>query len=465
MSQKNIVFLFNNLRVSDNPALYHSIKDGDTSVIYNYGNQNIGAASKVWLHHSLIEFKKQLNHALNIQNDCSEELLNNLIKKDKIKSIYLNRSITPDQAYEMKKIIEFGKNNEIPVYCYESESLWHPDEIHKNDGTPYKVFTPFYRKGCLPHSVPRKPYPTPNLNISTLNIRSLNIEDLNLLPSIRWDKQLVDLWDISEEGAHKQLNEFIEVGLTNYKEGRNFPAKPYISKLSPYLHFGQLSINELWHIILNQEDSKSKDHFLSELGWREFSIYLLHHFKNLQTENFQKKFDKFPWKYDEKTLQNWQKGQTGIPIVDAGMRELYTTGFMHNRSRMIVGSFLVKNLLIDWRHGERWFWDCLFDADHASNSASWQWVAGSGADAAPYFRIFNPVTQAAKFDPDGEYIKKYVPELKKCPLKYLFAPWEAPDHELRAFGIILGETYPKPIVDLKKSRESALEAFQLLKQT
>ena len=268
---------------------------------------------------------------------------------------------------------------------------------------------------------------------------------------------------MGEDAAQNRFDIFIKSGLKGYKEGRNYPGLENVSRLSPHIHFGEISVNQIWHKI-QQLDSKNiaddAAHFLSEIGWREFSYYLLYYFPDLRTKNFQTKFDKFPWQKNAAFLKAWQHGKTGYPIVDAGMRELYQTGYMHNRLRMIVGSFLVKNLLIDWREGERWFWEHLLDADLANNSASWQWVAGSGADAAPYFRIFNPITQGEKFDKNGDYTRRFVPELAQLPDKYLFKPWEAPKNVLEDAGVDLGVNYPKPIVNLALSREKALDAFR-----
>jgi len=271
-------------------------------------------------------------------------------------------------------------------------------------------------------------------------------------------------WNIGELGANNRLTEFLNNGVENYKEGRNIPSKPFVSRLSPHLHFGEISPNQAWHAAKKKGDDTNINHFCSELGWREFSYTQLYFNPELPKKNLQSKFDLFPWDKDEKKLIAWQKGQTGIPMVDAGMRELWITGAMHNRVRMVVGSFLVKNLLLHWHHGERWFWDCLVDADLASNSASWQWIAGCGADAAPYFRIFNPVMQGQKFDSDGEYIRKYIPEISDLPNKYLFNPWEAPQEELDRARVVIGKDYPKPIIDLKLSRQNALEAFKSLKK-
>jgi deoxyribodipyrimidine photo-lyase len=351
----------------------------------------------------------------------------------------------------------------VEVKSYNGSLLWEPWTIKKDDGDPYKIFTPFYRKGCLQKEVPRDPLPVPKcLRYHHDQNNSMSVDQLKLLPNIRWDQQLDKHWNAGEEAGEVQLQKFIEKGLPEYKDGRNLPAMPYVSRLSPYLHFGEISTNQLWFTVRSIANNNHTDHFCSELGWREFSYSQLYHFPDLPTKNFQSKLDLFPWISDEAALDSWQKGQTGVPMVDAGMRELWQTGYMHNRVRMIVGSFLTKNLRLHWHHGERWFWDTLVDADLANNSASWQWVAGCGADAAPYFRIFNPVTQGQKFDPDGNYVRRFIPEIASLPDKYLFNPWDAPEHVLNKFDIKLGTTYPKPIVDLKVSRATALEAFQSL---
>lgn len=307
-----------------------------------------------------------------------------------------------------------------------------------------------------------------SIEIVQNSVRSLSLEALNLLPKINWDMQMTARWDISERAAHERLDEFVMDELQDYREGRNFPNKANVSRLSPYLHFGQISPNIAWHraaeagaFITNEQ---SLDTFMSELGWREFSYYLLYHFPKLPTDNLQVRFNLFPWAENtDADLQAWQQGKTGYPLVDAGMRELYTTGYMHNRVRMVVGSFLVKNLLIHWHKGEQWFWDCLVDADLASNSAGWQWIAGCGADAAPFFRIFNPITQSEKFDKQGSYIRRYVPELAGMPEKYIHAPWLAPPEVLTGAGVVIGNNYPAPIMDIKESRERALAAFAVTK--
>jgi len=462
------------LRLSDNPALDSAAQYETLIPIYildevNSGEFKMGAASKWWLHQSLTKLNESLDGKLLVYQGNPHEILNKLIEEQEVSYVTWNRCYEPWRVDRDKEIKRNFEDKNVAVESFSASLLWEPWTISKDDGTPYRVFTPFYKKGCLNSEEPRLPAGKVDLsNLYSEDLSSGSITDLNLLPTIKWYKSFEEEWNPGEIGAEQNLNSFLDSGLLNYKEGRNFPSQEFVSRLSPHLHFGEISPNEVWYKAKTKEGisgiEKSLAHFHSELGWREFSYYLLYHFPDLPNKNFQEKFDIFPWQENEEFLALWQKGNTGYPIVDAGMRELWQTGYMHNRLRMIVGSFLVKNLLIDWRFGERWFWDCLVDADLASNSASWQWVAGSGADAAPYFRIFNPITQGLKFDPEGEYTKKYVPELRNLPNKYLFSPWEAPENILADAGIELGKNYPKPMVDLKLSRETALEAFATTKK-
>lgn len=450
------------LRIADNPALYEAAKRGKVLPIYILDDENaaehkMGAASRVWLHHSLISLNKSLDGKLGVYKGKAEDILPKLIEKHNANKVYWNRQYEPYAIARDERI-----KDSLPAQSFNGSLLWEPWDVLKGDDTPYKVFTPFFKNGCLKSDFPREPLPKPK-NLKLIKGEG-SIEDLNLLPAIDWDKKIIENWEIGEEGAQTRMYNFIDDGLENYKEGRNFPAKKFVSRLSPSLHFGELSPNQIWYAVdAKGEEDANIYHFKSELGWREFSYSLLYHFPDLPRKNLQSKFDHFAWVEDFDLLKKWQLGQTGYPIVDAGMRELWQTGLMHNRVRMIVGSFLVKNLLLHWHHGEEWFWDCLVDADLAANSASWQWIAGCGADAAPYFRIFNPITQGKKFDADGEYTRKYIPELKDMPNKYLFNPWEAPDEILQKAGVELGKNYPKPVVDLKASRERALEAFSELK--
>jgi len=469
--KKLICWFRSDLRIHDNPALYNATKEGLVLPIYILDDSNTdgletGCASKVWLHNSLIALNQKLENNLIVRKGDPIKILTELVNFHIIDNIYWNRCYEPWQVDRDKKITKVFEDQGIKIKSYNASLIWEPWNILKNDGTPYKVFTPFYRNGCLGNADPKTPLPKPERISYVKNKNSTDIRDLKLLPKTEWNKKFEKYWNIGEDGAYKRLDDFLESGLKGYKEGRNFPSKDNVSCLSPYLHFGQISPNYIWHKVISQANKgymQDIDHFCSELGWREFSYYLLYHFPHLPKQNLNSKFDIFPWREDKRILKLWQKGKTGIPIVDAGMRQLWEMGYMHNRVRMIVGSFLVKNLLLNWRYGEKWFWDCLVDADLANNSASWQWIAGCGADAAPYFRIFNPVTQGQKFDPEGSYTRKFVPELKNLPDKYLFNPWEAPEHILSKAGINLGIDYPKPLVDLKESRDRALMAFASLK--
>lgn len=464
---KALFWFRQDLRLADNPGLARAAEAGTVLPIYILDDvhpqtSSMGAAARWWTHHSLSSLAQALAGQLNFYRGDPEKIISALVTRHAITAVYWNRCYEPWRVSRDTRIKEQLRKNGVHVESFNGSLLWEPWDVLKDDGTPYKVFTPFYRRGCLAAQPPRRPRPPVSFT-AIKDQASLPLNDLGLLPKIRWDKKLEPHWNISESGAQQQLVTFLKNGLVGYKEKRNFPAAPHVSRLSPYLHTGELSPNQVWHAVNFQGDSVDGDHFCSELGWREFSYNLLHHFPDLPQANWQKKFDAFPWQQDADALQRWQTGMTGYPLIDAGMRELWQTGYMHNRVRMVVASFLVKNLLIDWRDGAHWFWDCLVDADLANNSASWQWVAGCGADAAPYFRIFNPISQGETFDSDGAYTRHYVPELAQLPLRYLFHPWSAPADVLHAAGVELGKTYPKPLVDLHTSRERALNALKTLK--
>lgn len=449
MAKKALFWFRQDLRLKDNIALIHAVENGyDILPIFildddNAGEWKRGGASRWWLHQSLLSLNKSLNGNLIFHAGKADEILPELVEKTGAQAVFWNRCYEPWRIARDKNIKQILKDQGITCETFKDALLWEPWEIAKDDGTPYKVFTPFYRKGCLNSAPPASAKPTPKISFAAFDARG-NIDDLKLMPVITWYDGMAKTWTPGEGGARDRLDTFLDSGLKGYKEDRNRPDLENVSRLSPHLHFGEISPREVWHkartIGIAEGLEKDTDHFCSELGWREFSYSLLYHQPQLPREPLQEKFKAFPWSApDPEFLEAWQKGRTGIPIVDAGMRQLWTTGWMHNRVRMIVASVLIKNMLIHWHHGEEWFWDTLIDADLANNAASWQWVAGCGADAAPYFRIFNPITQGQKFDPLQTYIKEWVPE------------FGTPD-------------YPEQIVDLKASRERALEAFQSLKK-
>nr|WP_319388537.1 deoxyribodipyrimidine photo-lyase [uncultured Cohaesibacter sp.] len=474
MSDIAIHWFRQDLRLSDNPALCKAIEQGAVLPVYilddeNAGRDAMGGASRWWLHEALSALNEQLGGHLRLFRGDARIIVPALVEAYGARSVNWTRCYEPWRVKRDKEIAARLEAMGCASVCVNGSLLWEPWAIRKQDGGPYKVFTPFFRKGCLQAPPPATPMDAPE-SILFANAKAddgaVTLEGLGLLSDIPWHKQMEPYWEIGEGGAQKALGRFLDEGLRGYKSGRDFPFRPNVSRLSPYLHWGHISPHQIWHALEALEGdsipASDMDHFRSELAWREFSYSLLYYNEELTHVPLQSKFAGLEWRDDPEALAAWQKGQTGIPIVDAGMRELWQTGYMHNRVRMIVASFLIKNLRTDWRLGEAWFWDTLVDADLANNAASWQWVAGCGADAAPYFRIFNPVLQAGKFDPDGLYICTYVPELSRLPNKYLFQPWTAPKDVLAEAGVRLGDTYPLPIVDLKASREAALEAYHAL---
>jgi deoxyribodipyrimidine photo-lyase len=474
--QKTVLVWFRrDLRLADNPALFEAAQVGRVIPLFiwdDLASSSIGAASQWWLHHSLNQLNASLEGNLWLRKGNPLAVLEEIIKDMQVDLVCWNRLYEPHEIKRDKYIKEYLKKKGCEVKSFNGGLLWEPWDVIKADGRPYQVFTPFYQKGCLSAALPRHPLPEPTDMViekdKNISPYSAKMGQLNLLPKIPWDESLARTWHIGESAAMVACEHFIEEGLSGYQVGRDFPAKANVSRLSPHLHFGEISPNQLWYAVKAAASVKPLPEadvacLLKELGWREFSYHLLFHFPELPTKNWRSGFDRFPWQTNPQYLKAWQRGQTGIPMVDAGMRELWQTGYMHNRVRMITASFLVKHLLIDWREGTAWFWDCLVDADLASNSASWQWVAGCGADAAPYFRVFNPVLQTEKFDPDGSYIRRYVPELAKLSNAYIARPWEAPAALLQQAGVVLGQTYPKPIVDLNEGRLRALAAFEMIK--
>tara|TARA_A100001037_G_scaffold305434_1_gene345623 strand:- start:10006 stop:11421 length:1416 start_codon:yes stop_codon:yes gene_type:complete len=468
MTRRVIHWFRQDLRLSDNPALFNACKAGKVLPVFIYDAVSLpelGHRSKWWLYHSLQSLNHSLDGRLKIFEGDTQDIFLDIIKKYNPNQVFWNKVYSPDNLALDSKLLRILKASNIQHEIYNGTLLWDPEKILNQDHSPYKVFTPFYKKACSYPDSPELPVGMPDIHVIDDVFDGIDVDDLDLLSQEQISDRLHASWLIGEAHARRQLNNFVSNSLPNYKHGRDFPSLPNVSRLSPYLHFGEISPNYVWHEVLNVNrfTDFNAEKFLTELSWREFAHYLLYHFPDLPSKNLQHKFDKFPWSNNYKYLELWKQGMTGYPIIDAGMRELIQTGYMHNRLRMIVGSFLVKNLLQHWHLGRDWFWNLLVDADIANNSAGWQWVAGCGSDAAPYFRVFNPVLQGKKFDPNGEYIRRYIPELREVPSEYIFTPWEAPNSVLGHSGVVLGKDYPFPIVDLKESRVQALEAFDNLK--
>jgi deoxyribodipyrimidine photo-lyase len=471
-----ILWFRKDLRLGDNAALATAVDQGAVVIpVYilepqDTGTGPLGAAQAWWLHHSLEALKASLHacgSGLVLRRGPSAEVLDALMSETGADAVYWNRRYDPPGIGIDKAIKADLTDRGLTVRSFAGQILHEPTKLKTGAGGHFRVYTPFW-KALDGSGEPAEPIPAPaKISAPATWPKSDEISDWSLLPSKpNWAKGFSEHFQPGEAGAHARLKAFIETGLKGYRERRDFPAEPHVSMLSPHLALGEISPASVWHATRGLDAHVSSEdliHFRKELAWRDFSYHLLFHFPDFATKNWNPKFDAFPWRDAPDLLGKWQKGQTGYPIVDAGMRQLWQTGFMHNRVRMIVASFLIKDLLIDWREGERWFRDTLVDADPASNAASWQWVAGSGADAAPFFRIFNPTSQGEKFDPEGAYVRRYVPELKDMPNKFIHKPSEAPLTVLKEAGVSLGKTYPKPIVDHGKARDAAMAAFQGLR--
>jgi deoxyribodipyrimidine photo-lyase len=477
-----LVWFRNDLRIADHPALHAAVETGKPVIpVYIFdedspGIRPMGGASKWWLHHALSELSNALaalGAPLLIARGPAAGIINDIIRLSDADAVFWNRRYdAPSIAVDAAIKSDFERRG-IAAKSFNGSLLVEPWEVTTKTGQPMKVFTPFWRaaqaRGEIAPPLPA-PKTLPGHDLSAFAGLAISLDALRLLPTTPdWAGGMRAFWTPGEAGAQARLKSFLSVGWTGYAELRNRPDRDNTSRLSPHLRFGELSPRQVWHAGLHAREAgialanaKDLQSFQSELGWREFSYHLLFHNPDLAQANFQPRFDAFPWRNDPDALRRWQRGLTGYPIVDAGMRQLWETGWMHNRVRMIVASFLIKDLMIDWREGEAWFWDTLVDADPASNSASWQWVAGSGADAAPYFRVFNPILQGAKFDPDGDYVRRYIPELRALPADVIHAPWEAGPLRLAAAGVRLGETYPLPMIDHSVARDRALAAFQSL---
>jgi deoxyribodipyrimidine photo-lyase len=459
-----LFWLRDDFRITKNYGLAEATNNHDQVVVF-YLYKNLvykdQEAQKWWLNKSLINFKKELNNFnINLEIIKIENFkifFEKLYEKNDI-SIYWNKVYEPEYLKFDEYLSKNLKNRNISYKICKGNILNEIDEIKKGDDTPFKVFTPFWRNAekFYFEKIPLKEKKI-NRYLKKKNYFQNCINPNDILPNKNWCKKFDKFWVPSEENALKELKIFIKNRIKNYSDGRNFPSIIGTSKISPYIKFGQIHVETIWsECMTSKNKSIGTSKFLAEIGWREFNHTLINHFPYMLKNNYSKKFDKFPWKKNIKFLSAWKKGLTGYPIVDAGMRELYSTGWMHNRVRMIVGSFLVKHLLINWKEGEKYFKNCLLDYSEANNVAGWQWVAGSGADAAPYFRIFNPILQGEKFDREGEYVKKWIPELKNITKKFIHKPWEIKDDKY----FKLGRDYPFPIVKHEEARANALIAFK-----
>ncbi len=466
-----IVWLRQDLRLADNPALSQAAARGKVIPVYILDEQSdglrpIGGASRWWLHHSLCSLRGSLP-SLRLLRGNPLELLAKLAKDADADAVFWNRCYEPGVIQRDKLIKAELQAAGLSVQSFNGSLLHEPWQVETGQGGPFKVYSPFWRAAKARDVAPPLAAPSP---VDTDRPQhSAELDGWHLLPkNPDWAEGWDNLWQPGESGARERLEGFLAAGLNSYGTLRNRPDLPNVSRLSPHLHFGEISPRQIWQatqFVAAKDPSlqKDADKFLSEVGWREFSYHLLYHFPSLPSSNWKPAFDNYPWRESGADLQAWQRGMTGYPIVDAGMRELWQTGYMHNRVRMVVASFLVKHLRLHWKLGEDWFWDTLVDADQANNAASWQWVAGSGADAAPYFRIFNPMTQGRKFDPDGTYVRRWCPELAKLDDNFVHAPFKASQDALEAAGVRLGETYPQPIVDHAQARAAALDGYEAVK--
>ena len=466
-NNKALVWIRDDFRVNHNSALTYASENHDqVSTVYIFNPEdyeNKREAQRWWIYHSLINFKQELskfNISLELLVGDEVQVLKKIKTADNV-SLYWNKIPEPGEEKKETKIIKNFEEKNINYKFFNVNILSEHKEVTKDDGTPFKVFTPFWRvaEQVYLNKVPPKKSKTKKKNKKIFIFKQSS--DLSkVFTNKNWFKKFEKYWTPSEIRSGKVLDELIEKKIGNYHKTRDYPSIEGTSKISPYLKHGQVHVEKIWESCQNiQNKNTGYRKFVNEIGWREFSHSLINYFPQMLKGNLRKEFDSFPWIENKKNLEAWKKGLTGYSIVDAGMRELYETGWIHNRVRMIVGSFLVKHLRIHWKEGEKYFRNTLLDFNVANNVASWQWVAGCGADAAPYFRIFNPILQGEKFDKDGTYVKHWVPELKNVPSKFIHRPWEMDDETQKSINIKIGKDYPLPIVDHAKAREQALKAF------
>ncbi len=472
-----IVWFRDDLRLSDHPAL-HAASGTDAPVICIYvlnekspALRPLGGAARWWLANSLRNLQARLGELgapLLLRRGDPAKIIPELARETNAEAAFWNTIAQAPHRAVAEQVGDGLREIGVASHSFSGDLLVPPADIRNKDNRGLRVFTPFWKRVIAAGDPPR-PLPAPKRLDTVSGLGSDVIDSWGLEPSRPdWAGGLRETWQPGEPVAHEQLRAFLDDGVAGYAGDRDRPDRDGTSRLSPHLRFGEISPRQVWHAARFAMAGRSRhggdiDKFLSELGWREFCRHLLYDLPDLATRNLQPAFDAFPWRQDDSALRAWQRGETGYPLVDAGMRELWHTGVMHNRVRMVAASFLVKHLLIDWREGEQWFWDTLVDADPGSNPANWQWVAGSGADAAPYFRVFNPVLQGEKFDPEGIYVRRWVPELRELPTNLIQQPWKAAPLELADAGIRLGKSYPAPIVDHKVGRARALAAYATIR--
>jgi deoxyribodipyrimidine photo-lyase len=473
-----IVWFRESLRLSDHPALAAAAERGVPVIcLYVFDDESpglrpLGGATRWWLAQSLRSLKASLQAIgadLELRHGAAVTVVPALARETNAAAVFWNDVAQAPQRTVAKDVDEVLAMLGIESKSFADDLLVDPARLRGTNGRGPRVFTPFWKR-VLALGDPPQPLPVPKSLPSVAGVAGLAVEDLSLEPTTPdWAGGLRETWQVGERAAQARLAAFLEADVQTYVTDRDRPDRDGTSRLSPHLRFGEISPRQVWHAArfaaaARPATTPGIDKFMSELGWREFSRHLLYDRPDLADRNLQATFDGFPWRNDDAGLRAWQRGRTGYPIVDAGLRQLWHSGTMHNRVRMVVASFLVKHLLIDWRLGERWFWDTLVDADVANNPASWQWIAGSGADAAPYFRVFNPVLQGEKFDPEGDYVRRWVGELAALPAPLIHRPWSATPVELASADVTLGGNYPAPIVGHKAARERALAAYARARQ-
>ena len=484
MPPVTLVWFRRDLRLDDNPALAAAAARGPIVPLFIWAPEEEhpwepGAASRWWLHGSLCRLAESLaakGTPLLVRGGPSLDTLRSVAEEYGVTHVCWNRCYEPAIVARDTTIKQAIQADGLEAESFNGGLLYEPLKVKTKQGTPYQVFTPFW-KSLMASDEPDTPRPGPRklhaaAAVSHRKPANLSIDSLGLLPSINWDATMRETWTPGEAGGKKTLQAFLATGLGDYGDERDRPDHRGTSRLSPYLHFGEISPRRVWHAAREAAGGRpvaqltgSAEVFLREIGWREFASHLLFHFPHTTDAPLRENYAKFPWVRDPVGLRAWQQGHTGYPVVDAGMRQLWQTGWMHNRVRMIVASFLVKDLRVSWLAGAKWFWDTLVDADLAANTLGWQWAAGCGADAAPYFRIFNPTSQGKKFDPEGRYVGRYVPELAGLPAAVIHQPEVVAPSQLAAAGVTLGTNYAEPIVNHAEARQQALAALATLKQS